>query len=769
MELKAISRHNRVCRLEDWNGLDLTGATDMSTIVQQWQDQAETAGFVAKAPGGKIGLATKVIFKAPTQGAGGALFGVQSQATQAIAKPYTSFTNLAINDNSWMIDVKTTNAHHYSFGFLKGFRVHAGGLNCSLIRVMGVESLPTTGSSATGPFSWEKFLWDDVVAYGGWVNIEHYGYGGAMRGIYSRAARLSACRVYLANALRVEGGWFGVANASAWEFEVFSRQAALNEVVHGIMFNQPVFQSQEAGYEGNGLRISERVREVTLNAYFESHNVNSGGGGIALMVGCNRGDHPSPEIPTAVDITPVTGADIPSNDPRHAARNIDLSGCTGGGASSVLTQGSRFIFGNVRGITWGRCGLSGRRVEYSKYTHDIDGHPMPMNTITPSLSGIQGVNLSAGVSAGDTLIPVATTTNFGVGQPVYLSMTAVTGLPAIHETTVAAIDPGVSVTLTAAVPAGRAATTSNILCRNKVEADHNTVSVQDALNRGGEAAVNLLPAGNFAGTTTSATIGGAIHGVKEAAVNFSDGRATIATDTTVKRHGRPTLKVTRKGTTVAGAQVARCWIYPHGNEDRIQVGVPIVVSGWYMMENVAPYNSTDFSAASTWDSVSIGLTFHNGSIETHTALTAAYTNGGSNPVAGHWHPFIYAFTVNDPNVTKIGINFLPSTAGGYNWTTDASVWFDSLGLFINPRSYKDIIDGNYSHHDAAGKFNVGGVFHQWASQADAATIIADTNIYFQDGDTIEYTDPTLGGVKGIVCTTAGAGGAAVFRDFGVIA
>jgi hypothetical protein len=55
------------------------------------------------------------------------------------------------------------------------------------------------------------------------------------------------------------------------------------------------------------------------------------------------------------------------------------------------------------------------------------------------------------------------------------------------------------------------------------------------------------------------------------------------------------------------------------------------------------------------------------------------------------------------------------------------------------------------------------------TQANAATLIADTSYTFIDGDTIEYTDPAAAGNKGIVCTTAGAGGTAVFKAFGVIA
>lgn len=55
------------------------------------------------------------------------------------------------------------------------------------------------------------------------------------------------------------------------------------------------------------------------------------------------------------------------------------------------------------------------------------------------------------------------------------------------------------------------------------------------------------------------------------------------------------------------------------------------------------------------------------------------------------------------------------------------------------------------------------------TQAQAVTNIADVRIIYAKGDAFEYTDPTAGGAKGIVCTTGGAGGTAVFKAFGVIA
>lgn len=55
------------------------------------------------------------------------------------------------------------------------------------------------------------------------------------------------------------------------------------------------------------------------------------------------------------------------------------------------------------------------------------------------------------------------------------------------------------------------------------------------------------------------------------------------------------------------------------------------------------------------------------------------------------------------------------------------------------------------------------------TQAAAAAMIADTSKRFLQGQKIEYTDATSGGVVGIICTTAGIGGTAVFKAFGVIA
>lgn len=55
------------------------------------------------------------------------------------------------------------------------------------------------------------------------------------------------------------------------------------------------------------------------------------------------------------------------------------------------------------------------------------------------------------------------------------------------------------------------------------------------------------------------------------------------------------------------------------------------------------------------------------------------------------------------------------------------------------------------------------------TQAAAAAMIADTSKRFLQGQKIEYTDATSGGVVGIVCTATGQGGSAVFRSYGIVA
>jgi hypothetical protein len=57
----------------------------------------------------------------------------------------------------------------------------------------------------------------------------------------------------------------------------------------------------------------------------------------------------------------------------------------------------------------------------------------------------------------------------------------------------------------------------------------------------------------------------------------------------------------------------------------------------------------------------------------------------------------------------------------------------------------------------------------YLTQAAAATLIADSGQTFTRGEKVEYTDPSQGGNIGIVCTTGGIGGVAVFDAFGVIA
>ena len=71
MRLKAIADHNRVVRLEDWNGLDLTGGNDMQSIIALGQAQAASDNRILVVPVGSMLCGTTVPITASMRGSGG--------------------------------------------------------------------------------------------------------------------------------------------------------------------------------------------------------------------------------------------------------------------------------------------------------------------------------------------------------------------------------------------------------------------------------------------------------------------------------------------------------------------------------------------------------------------------------------------------------------------------------------------------------------------------------------------------------------------------
>ncbi len=774
-----LLRKDRV-DLRDFSGFDPTGLTDMSTPVQQWQDQAATAGYSAFAPPGVYGLGEKVTFKAPTIGAGGAPTG--GRESSAAGKPYTMFKNLAINDNSWMIDI--SNSGSAVGGLLKGIRFHANGLNCSLVRVLGIESLITGGTPANS--FWEQFVWDDIYGYGGYVNFEHYGYSGVISNVFSFGARLSAMRAYLSNALRVEGGWYSVTGPTAWQFELFGRSGArsLGESAHGITFNRPVFQSSQTGnnYEGNGLRIAEGISQVTVNAYFETHKGNASTGGVMLEVGCVNAQHPSPEIPIPVDSTPITGLGRPTNDLRYSCNNITLSGSTGGDRDSADSYvGGIIKLGNVQGVHFGTgTGLTYSRLIFSEHTHNVTGGMPEYTSVrqSPDSGGnLGGLSPTNTVLPGESVFNTTYTGGFTAGRRVYVFGT---NSPlyenAVFETTVQSKVTNTSITISDPLPAWLTCVAgSGVICHNK-SSTRFSVGPEDPFNRGGDV-FNYMPEGNFRGTISTSS-GGAFRGVKDAVFSssFTDSRVQYSYDSTIRRNGRGTLKCRRLGSTGGGANGSlnsRVSLFPYGCDDPEVIGalkdreVVVLVSWWQKVQDIFPYNVGYSANTALYDAPYIGLTLDTTEGPWYPASQVGGTDNYSKP--GVWVPVQQTYTFNTDKITKIGISITPAGTG-YSVVAadDYSCWVDSLSIVINPTDYQKALFGKYPHHPES--LAVSGKIHTHRlTQSEASSSITKGSLYFADGDKIEYTDPAAGGYVGIVCTTPGAGGTAVFKAYGVIA
>ena len=68
MRLKALANHNRVVRLEDWNGLDLTGTNDMQSILAAAMSEATTAKYPVIGPSGTLLIGSTITASAPLIG-----------------------------------------------------------------------------------------------------------------------------------------------------------------------------------------------------------------------------------------------------------------------------------------------------------------------------------------------------------------------------------------------------------------------------------------------------------------------------------------------------------------------------------------------------------------------------------------------------------------------------------------------------------------------------------------------------------------------------
>lgn len=382
MDVKALSEYHGIVRLDDWAGLDKTGVTNMSAIVQQWQDQAVAANRIAVAPGNAlIRLNSKVTFKAPTRGTLG-MGGAAS--TSGVRSQSTVFMNGGINDGSWLIEIPTDVAANYNFHMMADFRIFN---DATLYTCAGMRALGALGVGAM-----QSWLWSRLVAYGFTVNLESYGWGGVLNEIVSRQASITCMRMYQANACTIAGGWYGSGKTGGSDFELIGDRISTTAGFGGVTFRNTVFQPESITGVSHGLRISEAGHSIKVDAYFESHRGNSTTKAWAIDVGSFASMHPSPDTgPTALSFNGeiFTGANAPNYAPGRSVKGLDLSSTiiSSGGGGTNANLGPRVRIDNVTSVTFGDANVGAKEVLLTGKAVDINGIPHNLGISSPSSDG----------------------------------------------------------------------------------------------------------------------------------------------------------------------------------------------------------------------------------------------------------------------------------------------------------------------------------------------------------------------------------------------
>jgi hypothetical protein len=248
-----------------------------------------------------------------------------------------------------------------------------------------------------------------------------------------------------------------------------------------------------------------------------------------------------------------------------------------------------------------------------------------------------------------------------------------------------------------------------------------------------------------------------MHGLRFGCYNLtaaaSTGGIALSEDTTTYRTGRGSLKVNAS----TGGQSQRVEFYWNDPWVAVLAEQRITFAAWVWCPN-----ETDIKGEETADSNTIypAVTVRNAAGTVIGESTSGYA------LRAGWN-FLHCTATIPASATEIRTEVWLNRSSN-NTATNDYILVDSM--FLCPGDvWEDIYSGRIVQSPMCSGQVVGGNIVLRMTTAAAGTLTADTTQTFADGDTIWYTDPAAAGIPGVVCTTPGAGGTAVFSNMAALA
>jgi hypothetical protein len=241
---------------------------------------------------------------------------------------------------------------------------------------------------------------------------------------------------------------------------------------------------------------------------------------------------------------------------------------------------------------------------------------------------------------------------------------------------------------------------------------------------------------------------------------------TVTKETTLVRRGPNAVKI--QASTAAGvSHYLRFTLSGNGTTTASKTttalsGKRVKIGAWIWVPNIAEFTPTDPSGTEV-ARVNLYVTCRDTG---GTSVNSDTTSGGTynhHVIPGAWN-FVWSKLDVIAACTAIDIRVYLNR-GGTLPDTDAYIVLDSLQIVEDAVPFNDFVHGRITADAPTIDAKVEGgniVLFQDAAVSDA------TQTYIV-GDEIKYRTTVAAGNRGEVCTTAGVGGTAVFKAFGVIA